>query len=121
MLGMLVRFAFAAGGLSAAAHLVPGISVDSFGSLLAAALILGLINAVVRPVLIILTLPISILTLGLFLLVINAGMLALTAMFLRGFHVQGFPAALMGSIVVSLVSWVGAAVAQRLAPRPDEA
>ena len=121
MTGLLIRFAFAAGGLWAASQLISGISVDSVGSLLAAALILGVINAVLRPVLILLTLPITILTLGLFLLVINAGMLMLTAALLHGFHVHGFMAALLGSIVVSLVSWVGAAVAQRMKGRPQNA
>ena len=121
MTGLLIRFAFAAGGLWAASQLIPGISVDGVGSLLAAALILGLINAIVRPVLILLTLPITIVTLGLFLLVINAGMLMLTAALLNGFHVQGFWAALWGSIVVSVVSWVGAAVAQKMKSRPLEA
>ena len=114
MTGLLIRFAFAAGGLWAASQLIPGISVDGVGSLVAAVFILGIINAVVRPVLVILTLPITIVTLGLFPLVINAGMLMLTAALLHGFHVHGFGAALLGSIVVTLVSWVGASTAQRI-------
>jgi putative membrane protein len=107
LIGFLLRTVMVACGLWVAAHVVPGIHEDSLGSLAAAALILGIINAVVRPVLLILTLPLTILTLGLFLLVINAAMLGLTSVFLHGFHVHGFWAALWGSIVVSLVSWAG--------------
>ena len=66
-----------------------------------------MLNAIVRPILFVLTLPLTIITLGLFLLVLNAAMLLLTAHFLHGFHVNGFFAALWGSIVVGLVSWVG--------------
>jgi putative membrane protein len=106
--GFLLRAVFAAAGLWIASRIVPGIEVRGLGSLAAAALILGIINALVRPVLIILTLPLTLLTLGLFLLVINAAMLWLTSVFLHGFQVHGFFAALLGSIVVSLVSWVGA-------------
>jgi putative membrane protein len=108
LIGFLLRAVMVAAGLWVAAHFVPGIRVDSLPSLAAAALLLGVINAIVRPILFILTLPLTILTLGLFLLVINAAMLLLTAHFLHGFHVHGFWAALWGSIVVSLVSWVGA-------------
>ncbi len=111
-MGLLVRFLFGVAGLWLAAHIVPGIGYSKIGSLLAAALILGVINAIVRPIVIILTLPLTLLTLGLFLLVINAAMLGLTAMFLHGFHVHGFIAALMGSIVVSLVSWAGSMLAK---------
>lgn len=73
--------------------------------LLLAALVFGLVNAVVRPVLVLLSLPLTILTLGLFLLVVNAAMLGLTALLLPGFRVDGFGAALLGAIVVSVVSW----------------
>jgi len=68
---------------------------------------LGIVNAIVRPVLIILTLPFTIITLGLFLLVINGLMLELVAFFLHGFHVHGLFAAILGSIVVGLTGWVG--------------
>ena len=105
--GMILRFLFAVAGIWLAAHFVHGISYSSLGSLLAAALILGVVNAVVRPVLILLTLPLTVLTLGLFLLVINAGMLGLTAMFLKGFHVAGFWPALVGSLVISMTAWIG--------------
>jgi putative membrane protein len=107
LIGFLLRAVMSAAGLWVAAHIVPGIRVDSLSSLTAAALLLGVINAIVRPVLLILTLPLTVLTLGLFLLVINAAMLGLVTVFLHGFHVHGFWAALCGSIVVSLVSWIG--------------
>ncbi len=110
--GLILRFLCGVGGLWVAAHVVHGISYDSFGSLLAAALILGVLNAVLRPILLILTLPITILTLGLFLLVLNAGMLGLTAVFLHGFHVNGFWAALWGSLIVSVAGWIGAMLVQ---------
>jgi putative membrane protein len=107
MAGLVLRFLFGMAGLWLAARLVHGIHYASVASLAAAAVILGLMNAVVRPLLILLTLPLTIVTLGLFLLVINAGMLELTAVFLRGFYVHGFLAAFFGAIVVSLVSWIG--------------
>ena len=75
-------------------------------SLLMAALLLGMVNAVVRPLAILLTLPLTLLTLGLFLLVVNAGMLGLVSAFFDGFTLAGFGSALLGSIVVSLTGWV---------------
>ncbi len=112
MTGLILRFLFGCAGLWLAAQLVHGIGFASLESLVAAALILGIMNAIVRPIVIVLTLPLTILTLGLFLLVINALMLVLTAHLLHGFHVHGFIAAFWGSIVVSIVSWVGHAVAR---------
>jgi putative membrane protein len=110
LMKFLLRLVISALGLWLAARIVPGIRVDSLGSLIAAAIVLGIVNALVRPILIVLTLPFTIITLGLFLLVINAAMLSLVAFFLHGFHLDGFVAALLGSIVVSLTSWVGHAV-----------
>jgi putative membrane protein len=110
MMEFVLRFVISGFGLWLASKIVPGIRVDSFGSLAAAALLLGVVNALVKPILILLTLPFTIITLGLFLLVINAAMLGLVAVFLRGFHVQGFWPALLGSIVVSLTSWAGHAL-----------
>jgi putative membrane protein len=107
MTRFLLRLVVSALGLWLASKIVPGIRVDGWGSLAAAALLLGIVNALVRPVLVILTLPFTIITLGLFLLVINAAMLSLVAFFLHGFHLDGFWAALLGGIVVGLVSWVG--------------
>jgi putative membrane protein len=103
----LVRALVAALGLWVADTLVEGISFDGGAWLLMAAVVLGLINAVVRPLAVILTLPITFLTLGLFLLVVNAGMLALAAWLLPGMHVSGFWPAFWAGIIVSLVSGIG--------------
>lgn len=108
MLGIAVRFLIIALGLWLADALIPGLSVSSPAALLWAALWLGIVNAVVRPIVVILTLPITLLSLGGFLLVVNAGMLALVAWLLEGFHVSGFFAALFGALVVSLTSWLAA-------------
>ncbi len=107
MMGFVVRFLMVAFALWLAAALNIGIEVRSTTSVLAAAAILGLLNAIVRPIIVLLTLPLTIVTLGLFLLVINAAMLWATSLFLHGFAVHGFFAALLGSIVVSAISWVG--------------
>ena len=106
MVGFLVRLAIAALGLCLAQKIVPGIEIVGTGTLIAAALLLGIVNAMVRPLAILLTLPITVLTLGLFLLVVNAAMFGLVALLLDGFHVAGFGAALLGSIVVGLTGWV---------------
>lgn len=91
--------------LIAVAYLMPSISVSSFTSALIAALVLGLVNAVIRPVLVLLTLPVTVLTLGLFILVINALLFWLVGSILEGFRVQGFWGAFVGSILFSIVSW----------------
>jgi putative membrane protein len=106
MAGFLLRLLISACGLWIAAKLVPGMEIAGTGTLIGAAFLLGLVNAVVRPLAILLTLPFTILTLGLFLLVINAAMLGLVAALLDGFRLDGFGAALLGSIVVSLTGWV---------------
>jgi putative membrane protein len=106
MAGFLLRLLISACGLWIAAKLVPGMQIAGTGTLIGAAFLLGLVNAVVRPLAILLTLPFTILTLGLFLLVINAAMLGLVAALLDGFRLDGFGAALLGSIVVSLTGWV---------------
>jgi len=88
-------------------YLLPGvIRVEGVWAALAAAFLLGIVNAVLRPILIFFTLPITVLTLGLFLLVINGLMLLLVSSIVRGFHVNGFWGAVLGSILISLVSWV---------------
>lgn len=86
------------------AYILPGITVASFGSALIAALVLGLLNALVKPVLVILTLPITVVTLGLFLLVLNALVFWFAGSILKGFQVNGFWWALIGAIVYSIVS-----------------
>jgi putative membrane protein len=107
MVGFVLRALIAAVGLWIATKIVPGIGADSATTLLFAAVLLGIVNAIVRPILIILTLPFTIITLGLFLLVINGLMLMLVAVFLHGFHVHGLFAAILGSIVVGLTGWIG--------------
>ena len=106
MLGLLIRLAIGAAGLWIASRLVPGMTIEGTGTLVLAAFLLGLVNAIVRPLAIVLTFPITIVTLGLFLLVVNAGMLALVAALLDGFQLADFGSALWGSLVVSLTSWV---------------
>lgn len=106
MAGFILRLLIVALGLWLASELVPGIEVSGVGTLLGAAMLLGIVNAVVRPVLIILTLPATIFTLGLFLLVINAAMLGLVAWMFDSFTIAGFWPALFGSIVVSITGWL---------------
>jgi putative membrane protein len=106
----LLRAVFAALGLYLATLWLPGLHFATPQVLIIAGVLLGLINAFLRPVLVILTLPITILTLGLFLLVINAAMVALVAWFLRGMHVADFSTALLTAITVSVVSLIGHAL-----------
>ena len=103
----LLRAAFAAVGLWLAAKLVPGVSIDGVGTLIVAGLLLGVVNAIVRPIVFILTLPITIVTLGLFLLVVNAAMIGLVAMLLGGFDVDGLIPGVLAAIVTGMVSWLG--------------
>lgn len=104
MAGIFVRTLIIAVGLWLASALVPGVNVSGSTTLLIAALLLCLVNAIVRPVAIILTLPLTIVTLGLFLLVVNAAMFGLVAAMLDGFSVSGFFSALFGAIIVSITS-----------------
>jgi putative membrane protein len=106
MKGFLLRIAIVAIGLWVASKIVPGVTIADGWSLLWAALALGVVNAVVRPVVIVMTLPLTVLTLGLFLLVINAAMLSLVAWLLDGMTVDGFWSAFFGALVVSIVSWL---------------
>jgi putative membrane protein len=106
MSGFVVRLLIAAAGLWLAQALVPGVEIHGAGTLLVAALLLGIVNAFVRPLIVLLTFPITIVTLGLFLWVINAAMLGLVARLLDGFTLHGFGSALLGALVVSLTSWI---------------
>lgn len=106
MRGFLIRTLISAIGLWVAAKLVSGLHFDRDVTMLVAAALLGVVNAVVRPVLVVLTLPITIVTLGLFLFVVNAAMLGLVAWLLDGFSIDGFGAALLGSIIIGLTGWV---------------
>ena len=111
MTGFLLRALLSACGLWLASRWVPGVHISGVSTLLLAGLLLGVVNALVRPIIFILTLPLTILTLGLFLLVLNAGMVALVAWLLPGFHLYGgFRAALFTSIIVWLTGWLGSAL-----------
>jgi putative membrane protein len=103
---LLVRWLLLAAALLLVAHLYTGVQVASFGSAMIAALVLGLLNTLVRPLLVLLTLPVTLLTLGLFLFVINALMFWVAASILDGFNVTGFGAALIGSLIYSLAGVV---------------
>ena len=104
MIAIIFKILIGAAGLLFVAWLIPGISIDNFYVALIAALVLGVLNLTVKPILFILTLPITILTLGLFTFVINAVVFLLVAWFLQGFEVDGFVPALLGSLLVSLIS-----------------
>jgi len=105
-MGFLLRVVVNALAIMLAASILPGIHVDGLVPALMGGLLLGLVNAVVRPVLIILTLPITLVTLGFFLLVLNALCFWLVASLIKGFYVAGFWSAFLGAIVVSIVSWI---------------
>lgn len=105
-MGLIVRLLLNGLAVFLAAQLVPGIEVKGFGTALLAALILGIVNTVIRPVLVFFTLPISFLTLGLFIFVINALLFWLVGAFVSGFEVDGFFSAFFGAIIVSIISWV---------------
>jgi putative membrane protein len=102
----LLRVVLNTVGVLLAARLVPGITVTSPSAAILAGVVLGVVNATIRPVLIVLTLPFTILTLGLFIFLVNAFCLALVAWLVPGFGVHGFFAALLGSIFITIVSWI---------------
>jgi putative membrane protein len=104
--GILIRVLINAAAIWVAAQVIPGIHLSDATATLLAALVLAIINAVVRPILIFLTLPITLVTLGLFIFVLNAFCLWLTSRIVPGFEVQGFWAALLGALVISAVSWI---------------
>ena len=103
---IIVRWLLLAAALLLVAHLYPGVVVQSFGSAMIAALVLGLLNTLLRPILVLLTLPVTLITLGLFLFVINALMFYFAAQMLDGLQVAGFTAALIGSLIYSLCGMV---------------
>jgi len=105
-MGFVIRLLVNAGALWVAAQLVPGFVIAGVNPLVLAALVLGVINAIVRPVLVLLTLPLTLITLGLFLFVLNAFCIWLTSRLVPGFEVQTFGSALLGALVVSVVSWI---------------
>ncbi len=106
MKGLIVRWLILTIAILSAAYLIRGISVNSFAAAFFAAAVLGILNALFRPVLILLTLPINILTLGLFTFIINAVLLKVTASLIPGFDLQGFWPAILGALVISIVNWL---------------
>jgi putative membrane protein len=111
---IIVRWLLLAAALLLVAHLYSGVQVSSFASAMIAALVLGLLNTLVRPLLVLLTFPVTLLTLGLFLFVINALMFWAAAVVLQGFNVTGFGAALIGSVIYSLCGMVIDVAIERL-------
>jgi putative membrane protein len=105
-MGVITRLIVVALSLWLASELIPGIKVQGGWTLIGAAILLGVVNAVVRPVLVVLTLPFTLLTLGLFLLVINAAMLGLVALMFDGFAIESFWLAILGSLIVSIMGWL---------------
>ena len=116
ILQLLLVWLINAVALIAVAYLMPGVSVASFTTALVAALVLGLMNAVVRPVLFLLTLPVTILTLGLFIFVLNGLLFWFVGSFIQGFVVAGFWPGVFGAIVFSLISWFLSALLLKSAP-----
>ena len=109
MLRFIIQALVTALGLWLASRLVPGVAFSDTGSLVLAAVLLGIANAVVRPILVVLTFPITVLTLGLFLLVVNAAMIGLVAVLLNGFVVNGLGAGIGAAIITGIVSWLAGA------------
>jgi putative membrane protein len=110
MVGFLLRAAISALGLWVATLVLPGISFESPGKLAIAALLLGIVNAIVRPIAFVLTLPLTIVTLGLFLFVLNAAMVGLVARLVPGFTISGFWTAMGAAAIVWVVSWLGSSL-----------
>lgn len=105
-MGWIVRLLLNALAVVLAAQIIPHIEVDGYGTAIMVALVLAIINTFIRPLLVFLTLPISFVTLGLFLFVLNAFLFWLTSVLIGGFEVDGFIGALLGSILVSIISWL---------------
>ncbi len=106
MKGLFVRWLMLTVAIMAAAYLLPGIEVSGVFSAFFAAAILGILNALLRPLLLLLTLPLNILTLGLFTFVINALMLMMVSGVISGFHIAGFWSAVFGSLIIGVISWL---------------
>ena len=105
-MGIIIRILISAVAVYIASNFIPGITVNSFTTALIVAVVLGLLNAFLKPILVLLTIPITVVTLGLFLLVINVVMVYLADALIAGFGVSGFIAALLFSFVVSIVTWI---------------
>ena len=113
MLRILVVWAINTLALVAVAYLMPSVSIASAGAALIAALVLGLVNTIIRPVLVLLTLPVTVLTLGLFIFVLNGLLFWAVGSLVPGFHVAGFWSAVLGAIVFSLLSWLLSSIVLR--------
>lgn len=113
MKNFIVQLVISAALLMLVAYCVPGVHVSSFFSALFAALLFGIVNGILRPILVILTLPVTILTLGLFLFVVNALMMMVVAWLVPGFHIDNFVAALLGSILLTILNVVADTLLQR--------
>jgi len=109
MRGFLVRLLITALGLWVADQLLPGIVITGTGALIVSALLLGVVNAVIRPILLILTLPLTVLTLGLFILIVNGISLGVVAWLVPGFQITGLWSATLGAVIVGLTSWAASA------------
>ena len=118
---ILVRWLLLAAALLLVAYLYPGVAITSFGSAMIAAFVIGVFNTLLRPILVLLTLPVTLLTLGLFLFVINALMFWAAAQVLDGFAVNGFVEALIGSLIYSLIGMVIDVAMERLFSRSSAA
>jgi putative membrane protein len=119
MARFLLHWLVIAVALGAAAHFVPGIHIASGPVLVISALVLGLVNAIVRPVLVVLTLPLTVLTLGIFYLIVNGAAFGLAAALVPGFTVASLGSAVLGSIVVALVSWAFAGLIRAAHAEPS--
>ena len=118
---LLLVWLINAAALMAVAYLLPGVTVSGFTTALIASLVLGLVNAVIKPILILLTLPVSLLTLGLFIFVINGLLFWFVGSFIEGFTVAGFWAGFFGAIVYSLISWLLSAMVLPAGPASKHA
>lgn len=107
MINLITRLLINILAILLVAYYIPGINVEGFYTALIVAVILGLLNLTIKPILVVLTLPINIITLGLFIFVINAGLFWFVSTFIEGFSVSGFLPALLGTIVISVVSSIG--------------
>ena len=121
MLVIITRWLIITMAILIASYFVPGIKVDALSTAVVAACVLGLINVFIRPVVVLLTLPLSILTLGLFYFFINAFLLELVSYFVTGFVVRDFFSAFFGSLIISIVSWLANSfIAKHKIEKPDD-
>lgn len=109
MKGFVIRLLITALGLWVADQLLAGLTITGTGSLIISAVLLGIVNAIIRPIILILTLPLTILTLGLFILIVNGISLGIAAWLVPGFHIAGLWSATLGAVIVGLTSWAASA------------